>query len=237
MWGPKSDPAFLKRLLGCKSEHQNCVKEGILVTQRQEDLSKRIRSLEEELQAAAGEKERAFRYHWEQGKARFEESALFQHRKLKLGLPSYILHSRFSVLVTAPLIYLGFIPFLLLDLFLALFQGICFPIYGIPRVRRADYLVFDRARLKYLNLLERFNCFYCSYANGLYGYLAEVAARTEQHWCPIKHAGRLREPHSRYSHFFDYGDAQPYRREVETVRNDFADLRSGKPSGPGATAR
>jgi hypothetical protein len=174
-------------------------KEGILVTQIEEDLSKRICSLEKELQAVVGEEEKAFQYHWDQGKAKFEEGAPFQHLKLKLGLPSYILHSRFSVLVTAPLIYLGFIPFLLLDLFLAFFQGICFPIYGIPRVRRADYLVFDRGRLKYL--LERFNCFYCSYANGLCSYLTEVAARTEQHWCPIKHASRLRAPHSRYSHF------------------------------------
>lgn len=194
--------------------------------QIQEDLSQRIRSLEKELETALEEKERAFRYHWEHGKAKFEEGALSGHRKLKLGLPSYILHSRFLVLVTAPLIYLGLIPFFLLDLFLALFEGVCFPIYGIPRVRRADYLIFDRGQLKYLNLLERFNCFYCSYANGLSGYLTEVAARTEQHWCPIKHARRLRAPHSRYSHFFDYGDAEQYRRQVETVRNDFVDVRS-----------
>lgn len=30
---------------------------------------------------------------------------------LKMELPSYILHSRFLVFVTAPVIYLGFIPF------------------------------------------------------------------------------------------------------------------------------
>ena len=196
------------------------------MSQIQEDLSQRIRSLEKELQTALEEKERAFRYHWDHGKIKFEEEVLSEHRKLKRWLPSYILHSRFLVLVTAPVIYLGFIPFCLLDLFLVLYEGICFPIYGIPRVRRADYLIFDRGQLKYLNLLERFNCFYCSYANGLCAYLTEVAARTEQHWCPIKHAHRLRAPHSRYSHFFDYGDAEQYQRQVETVRNDFVDVRS-----------
>ena len=36
------------------------------------------------------------------------------------------------------------------------------------------------------------NCIYRSYANGLCSYVTEVAARTEQHWCPIKHARRLR---------------------------------------------
>jgi hypothetical protein len=201
-------------------------KEGILVAEIQEDLSIRIKSLKKELKAALEEKERAFRYRWEHGKATFEEDVVAEQRKFKRWLPAYIRDSRFLVLVTAPIIYLGFIPFCLLDLFLLFYQGICFPIYGIPKVRRADYLVFDRGRLKYLNLLERLNCAYCSYANGLCGYVTEVAARTEQHWCPIKHARRLRAPHSRYPRFFDYGDAQQYSRQIETVRNDFVDLRS-----------
>ena len=124
------------------------------------------------------------------------------------------------------MIYAGFVPFCLLDLFLVIYQGICFPVYGIPKVRRADYFIFDRAHLKYLNLVERFNCFYCSYANGLCGYVTEIAARTEQHWCPIKHARRLRAPHSRYTGFLDYGDATRYQQKIETVRNDFVDLRT-----------
>jgi hypothetical protein len=200
------------------------MEERYLVTQIQEHLSQRIRSLENELQAAMEKKERAFQYRWDHGKAKSEEDVLSQHRKLKLWLPSYIRHSRFSVVVTAPLIYLGIIPFWLLDLFLTLFEGVSFPFYGIPRVRRADYLICDRGRLKYLNLVERLNCMYCSYADGLCAYATEVAARTEQHWHPIKHARRLRAPHSRYPHFFDYGDAQQYYRQVETVRSDFVGL-------------
>jgi hypothetical protein len=183
------------------------------------------------------EKERAFRYHWDHGKAKFEDDVLLQHRKLKLWLPSYIRRSRFLVVVTAPLIYLGLIPFCLLDLFLTVYQGICFPIYGIPKVSRAEYLICDRGRLKYLNLVERLNCLYCSYANGLCAYATEVAARTEQHWCPIKHARRLRAPHSRYSHFFDYGDAQQYCRQIDTVRDDFVDLRSLNSTRPDTSAK
>jgi len=85
--------------------------------QIQEDLSQRIKSLEKELEAALDEKEREFRYRWERGKAKFEEEILSQHRKLKLWLPSYIRQSRFLAVVTAPVLYLGFIPFFLLDLF------------------------------------------------------------------------------------------------------------------------
>ena len=192
----------------------------------EEDLSQRIRSLEKEFQGVLEEKERAFRYRWVHGKAKFEEEVLAEHRRLKRWLPTYLRESRFLAVVTAPVIYVGFFPFAFLDLFLAVYQAVCFPVYGIPKVKRADYIVFDRGRLRYLNLLERLNCAYCSYANGLLAYAVEVAGRTEQHWCPIKHASRLRAPHSRYSHFLDYGAAPEYQSQVEIVRNDFVDVRS-----------
>lgn len=134
-----------------------------------EDLSRRIRSLEKEIQSALEEKEQAFQYNWERGKAKFEAGVLSQHAKLRLGLLSYLRQSRLLAILTAPLIYAGIVPFCLLDLFLAIFQGICFPVYGIPKVLRANYLIFDRGQLKYVNILERLNCVYCSYANGLFG--------------------------------------------------------------------
>jgi hypothetical protein len=130
------------------------------VPQIQADLSQRIKSLEKELQSALEEKERAFRYRWIQGRARFEDGALAEHRKLKQRLPSYIRDSRFLAILTAPVIYFGIVPFCLLDLFLTVYQGICFPVYGIPKVSRADYIILDRARLKYLNVVERLNCMY-----------------------------------------------------------------------------
>lgn len=189
-------------------------------------LSDRIKSLEKELAGVLAEKQKEFEYSFVQGKARFAEGVLKRHRGHKHWLPSYLLHSNILAYLTAPIIYAGILPFFLLDLFLGVYQGICFPVYGVPKVRRADYLLFDRGGLKYLNLLERLNCAYCSYGNGVLAYGTEVAARTEQHWCPIKHAQRMRSPHSRYGHFFDYGDAQKYSQLVETVRNDFVDLKS-----------
>ena len=87
-----------------------------------------------------------------------------------------------------------------------------------PHVRRADYIVIDRWKLAYLNTIEKANCDYCSYATGLLAYVREVTARTEQYWCPIKHAQRIRAPHSRYKHFVDYGDAEGYKRELPVLR-------------------
>jgi hypothetical protein len=198
-----------------------------------EDLAHRIKTLEKELQIVMERKEREFRYVWNKGKAIFEEEVVSTHKKLKTGLASYVLHSRIFVVLTAPIIYAGIIPFALLDLFLAIYQGVCFRAYGVPKVRRGDYVIFDRGHLNYLNFVEKLNCVYCSYANGLCAYATEVVARTEQHWCPIKHALRLRSPHSRYTHFFDYGDAEKYRSGIESVRCDFADLNSESADGSG----
>ena len=82
------------------------------------------------------------------------------------------------------MIYGCLILFVLLDAAISLSQFVCFPIYKIPTVSRKGHFIFDRGKLRYLNLLERVHCLYCSYANGVASYVAEIAARTEQHWCP-----------------------------------------------------
>lgn len=112
---------------------------------------------------------------------------------------------------TAPVIYSLIFPLLLLDLFVTIYQAICFPVYGIAKVRRHDYLIFDRYHLGYLNALEKLNCAYCSYANGLIAYVREIAGRTEQYWCPIKHARRVVGAHQYYAQFHDFGDATAFR--------------------------
>lgn len=105
----------------------------------------------------------------------FEEEILRRHRELKTHLLAYCLGARPLVILTAPVIYAVIVPLVLLDLFVILYQAVCFPVYGIARVRRADYLVFDRHHLAYLNALEKLNCAYCSYANGLIAYVREIA--------------------------------------------------------------
>jgi hypothetical protein len=106
----------------------------------QEDLSQRIRSLEKELGTTLGEKGKAFRYNWRKGKAKFESGVISEHRKLKQGLAAYLSESRLLAVVTARMVYLGIVPFGFLDLFLILYQGICFPVYKIlcDRSRGSD---------------------------------------------------------------------------------------------------
>ena len=112
-----------------------------------------------------------------------------------------------------------------MDMVVSFYQAICFPIYGIPKVDRKDYIVIDRHYLSYLNGLEKMNCFYCGYFNGLIAYVQEIAARTEQYFCPIKHARKTRFVHGRYSKFLSYGDGVNYRKNIESVRRAFDDLK------------
>ena len=103
------------------------------------------------------------------------------------------------MVLTAPVIYSLIVPIVLVDLWVMAYQAICFPIYKIPKVRRRDYLVFDRHHLAYLNTIEKINCAYCSYCNGAIAFVREVASRTEVYWCPIKHARRDARPASALS--------------------------------------
>ena len=46
---------------------------------------------------------------------------------------------------------------------------------------RGQYIVIDRHRLKYLNAIEKLNCVYCGYGNGVIAYARDIAGRTEQY--------------------------------------------------------
>jgi hypothetical protein len=111
----------------------------------------------------------------------FEEHVLKRHRGLKMRLSHYILSACPLLVLAAPLIYSLIIPFVLLDSFISAYQFICFPLFGIPAVRRSDYLVIDRVHLSYLNAIEKINCAYCAYANGLIAYAREITSLTEQY--------------------------------------------------------
>lgn len=184
-----------------------------------DELLARIRTLQDEIE----DEYRKARDEFGQRRAQLTEEFLRQQRQYKLGLLSFLRRTRPLVALTAPIIYAGWIPFLLMDVFVTLYQAVCFPVYRIPRVRRADYLVFDRTDLPYLNLIEKFNCFYCSYGNGVAAYTREVAARTEQFWCPIKHARRIQAAHGHYPKFFEYGDAEAFRLGLERLRRQYDD--------------
>lgn len=188
---------------------------------RIDDLLNKIKALESELVDELQKQHEEFLYEIRQRRVYFEERIIVQHKQYVVRLFSYIINAPLKHILTAPFIWACLPPALALDMAASLYQTVCFPVYGIPKVRRQDYIVFDRQYLNYLNIIEKINCAYCSYFNGLIAYIQEIGARTEQFWCPIKHAHRLKNLHSRYYKFVDFGDAETYRNKLSQLRKDF----------------
>lgn len=178
------------------------------MTDQIDAIVKEIQRLEIELENALGPRAKELRDSLSPLQAEF----LRQQDALRIGVWKYLRTSNPLSIITAPIIYSLIIPFALSDLFVTAYQYVCFPIYGLKRVRRSDFFIFDRRHLAYLNIIEKFNCTYCSYINGLIAYVREVASLTEAHWCPIKHANHLRHTHKRYQDFAAYGDPQAFRK-------------------------
>lgn len=106
------------------------------------------------------------------------------------------------------------VPLLILDLCVSFYQAVCFPIYKIVKIRRADYIVFDRQHL-------------ATSTGSRNSTVATVLM--EPDWLPI-YAKSSRAPnntsvrsstrgtHARYARFLDYGDAPDYEAKLEELR-------------------
>jgi hypothetical protein len=180
-------------------------------------LMERLRSVETEIEAELAKRREELRFRIENRRIVFEEEVLRVQRAIKVGLARYLRDANPLIMLVSPVIYSLIVPIALLDLWVMAYQAICFPIYRIPKVRRRDYLVFDRHHLAYLNSLEKINCAFCSYANGTIAFVREVASRTEVYWCPIKHARRVLGPHPHYQGFADFGDAEAFRARIKEM--------------------
>jgi hypothetical protein len=164
-------------------------------------LMEKMRSVEAEIEAELAKRREEMRFRFEKRRIVFEQEALRIHQAIKTRASRYLIDANPLIVLTAPVIYSLIVPIALVDIWVMAYQAICFPIYKIPKVRRRDYLVFDRHHLAYLNIIEKINCAYCSYCNGAIAFAREVASRTEVCWCPIKHARRVLGPHPHYQGF------------------------------------
>ncbi len=159
---------------------------------RVDDLLERLARLERELESELDRRRADWRYRVEAGRVRFEREVRLAHRRLKQSVPRFLRESRLLNLLTAPVVYSMVIPIALLDAWISLYQAVCFRAYGVARVRRSAYITIDRQHLAYLNWIEKLNCVYCGYANGVFAYVREVAGRTEQYLVP--HSARQARP-------------------------------------------
>ncbi len=203
------------------------------MTARMRDLAAEIVRLQGELDREIESRRKVLGLELKERIGEFEFGVAANHRRLKLGMVKFFGGTSPAVVLTTPVIYSLLIPLVIADAWISAYQVICFPAYGIPQVKRSDYLAFDRKKLAYLNVIEAMNCEFCGYANGLAAYFREISSRTEQYWCPIKHAVKITDPHQRYYEFLEYGDAEGYRTRLDEFRSR---LSTEKIPAPGAPA-
>ena len=199
------------------------------MTQRMKELANEIVRLQSELDREIESRRKALGWELREGMVEFERGIAIEHRRLRTCVATFLARAPLGTVLTAPVIYSAIVPLLLLDIWATLYRSICSRVYHIPRVCRSTYVAIDRQHLAYLNWIEAFNCVYCGYANGVLAYVREIASRTEQYWCPIKHALKPTDPHRRYYAFLEYGDADGYRDRLERFREQ---LRTEAPAEP-----
>lgn len=196
-----------------------------------QDIIEEIQRLQKELLLEIQKKEDEFFYKIKGKKVCFEAETRKYHKALATKIHTYLFNVSFLNILTTPIIWFCIIPAVFMDLVISIYQLTCFKVYYIPKVKRSDYILIDRHSLSYLNPIEKFNYVYCWYFNGLIAYVQEIAARTEQYWCPIKHARKLGSIHNRYHKFLEYGDCEEYQKKLEEIRRDFSDLSGSKECG------
>lgn len=182
-----------------------------------------IAALEEDLGVALRDQESSALFKIRGKRVEFEQAVREAHGRLKTGFFRWLVTNRPANLITGPIIYSMIVPLVILDVFVSFYQATCFPIYRITRLRRGDFIVFDRQQLEYLNFIEKFHCTYCAYASGLVSYVSAIIGKTEEYFCPIKHARRILGSHARYNRFLDYGDAADYEGRLEEFRRNLDD--------------
>lgn len=192
---------------------------------RIKELLEEIRLREEQVAEILKQQEEELLYRLDGTRVRFEKNVKQAHRRLKTGLLSWLRQSELRNVVTAPVIYLMIVPFVTVDVMLSIYQWLCFPLYRIERVHRRKYIVIDRHRLSYMNSIEKLNCVYCGYADGVLSYSREILSRTEQYWCPIKHARKVLDPHGRYAQFAEFGDAEGHQAHRDAMRIEVREIR------------
>ena len=170
-------------------------------------LAQRLKELEDEIDKEL-----------KKGLEEKKERLLCDFSAERVSLLKYIAGAKIEHILTAPVIYSMIIPAVIMDIFVSVYQAVCFPAYGIEKVKRDDYIIIDRHKLPYLNLLQKLNCVYCGYFNGLIGYVREIASRTEQYWCPIRHSRPPKGVHERYLNFIEYGEGKDIKEAIEKLR-------------------
>ena len=184
------------------------------------ELLEEIEEIKVKLAEEIEKQESHISYEIKDGYIKFEREVLAKQKENMKNLLIWFREVPFLHLLCSPLIYAMIIPAVLFDIILFAYQQIIFRVYKFEFIKRSDYMHFDHQYLGYLNPIEKLNCLYCSYFNGLMLYASAIAGRTELYFCPIKHAKKVVSQHKYYDRFLSYGDEEDYQKKLNELREN-----------------
>ncbi len=179
-----------------------------------------IEEMKLKLAAEIDKQESHISYEIKNGYVTFEKEVLAKQKENMKNLLSWLGEVPLLHFLIAPLIYAMVIPAIFVDVTLFIYQQVVFRVFKFKLVKRSDYMHFDHQYLGYLNSIEKLNCLYCSYFNGLMLYASAIAGRTELYFCPIKHAKKVVAQHMYYDEFLTYGDEEDYQEKLKELREN-----------------
>ncbi len=189
------------------------------MNKRIEELISDIEEMKMKLSEEITKQESHISYEIQNGYVRFEKDVLEKQKENMKNLLAYFRDIPLFHLLSSPLIYVMVIPAVVFDVLLFIYQQVIFRIYKFKFIKRSDYILFDHQYLGYLNPIEKLNCLYCSYFNGLMQYASAIAVRTEFYFCPIKHAKKIAYQHEYYDQYLEYGEEEDFQNKLESLRN------------------
>jgi hypothetical protein len=186
------------------------------------DILEKIESLNNDLRDEYDRVSKKYGFSLEKRKVIFVDEMRKRNKSMKLPkwrFPLSMMNIR--QIIAIPFILGMIVPAIFLDICITIYHTVAFPLYGIPRVKRYEYIIFDRRFLDYLNIIQKVQCLYCSYVNGLFAYAVEIAARTERYWCPLKAAHKPKFSHGWYKDFADYGNPEEWKEKYHHDEKSF----------------
>lgn len=176
-------------------------------------IIERIDSLNEALKKEYSQLGEKYGFLMKKKRIVFLEKIRERNKKFRIPAWKYAIPKSIRHFLSMPFIYMMIFPIVILDIFITVYHWVSFSLYGIPKVKRREYIVYDRKFLDYLNVVQKVNCLYCSYVNGFFAYSLEISARTERYWCPIKAAHKPKVYHNWYKDFADYGNPEEWNHK------------------------
>lgn len=192
------------------------------------EILQKIEALNSDLREEYERLSEKYWFSFNKKKVIFLEEFRRRNKTFKFPTWKYVIPTNFRHFLSIPFIYGMIIPTIFLDIFLTVYQWTVFFLYRIPRVKRSDFIIYDRRFLDYLNLVQKINCLYCSYVNWVFAYAVEIGARTERYWCPIKAAHKPRFSHGWYQDFADYGNPEEWSKKFNDEDTAFIDAYGDK---------